>query len=48
MTILETGYFYAMPYGVTLAAALGARVIKVEGLSGDPMRWSYGAPETGA
>jgi len=48
VTIVELGYFYAMPYGVTMAAGLGARVIKVEGLTGDPMRTSFGAAETGA
>jgi crotonobetainyl-CoA:carnitine CoA-transferase CaiB-like acyl-CoA transferase len=48
VTIVELGYFYAMPYGVTMAAGLGARVIKVEGLAGDPMRTSFGAAETGA
>ena len=48
MTIVELGYFFAMPFGVTLAASLGARVIKVEGLDGDPMRGSFGARETGA
>lgn len=48
VTILELGYFYAMPYGTTMAAALGARVIKVEGLGGDPMRFAFGAPEVGA
>lgn len=47
VTIIELGYFYAMPYGVTMAAALGARVIKIEGLEGDPMRNSFGFPETG-
>ena len=31
VTIVELGYFYAMPYGVTMAGALGARVIKLEG-----------------
>jgi crotonobetainyl-CoA:carnitine CoA-transferase CaiB-like acyl-CoA transferase len=48
ITIVELGYFFAMPFGVTLAASLGARVIKVEGLEGDPMRASFGARETGA
>jgi len=48
VTIVELGYFYAMPYGVTMAAALGARVIKIEGATGDPMRSSFGPPETGA
>ncbi len=47
ITIVELGYFYAMPYGVTMAAALGARVIKLEGATGDPMRNSFGAAETG-
>jgi crotonobetainyl-CoA:carnitine CoA-transferase CaiB-like acyl-CoA transferase len=48
VTIVEFGYFYAMPYGVTMAGALGARVIKVESLDGDPMRWSFGYPEWGS
>ncbi|MDQ1433099.1 MAG: hypothetical protein QOF40_3701 [Actinomycetota bacterium] len=47
ITIVELGYFYAMPYGVTMTAALGARVIKLEGATGDPMRSAFGAPETG-
>ena len=45
VTIVELGYYYAMPYGVTMAAALGARVIKLEDLRGDPMRWAFGNPE---
>lgn len=48
LRIIELGYFYAMPYGVTMAATLGAEVIKIEGLTGDPMRDSFGFPETGA
>jgi crotonobetainyl-CoA:carnitine CoA-transferase CaiB-like acyl-CoA transferase len=48
VTIVEFGYFYAMPFGVTMAASLGARVIKVENLDGDPFRWSFGPPEWGA
>ena len=47
VTIVEFGYFYAMPFATTLAAALGARVIKVEDAKGDPMRTSFG-PELGA
>ncbi len=43
VTIVEFGYFYAMPYGVTMAAALGARVIKIEDSHGDPHRSSFGA-----
>jgi crotonobetainyl-CoA:carnitine CoA-transferase CaiB-like acyl-CoA transferase len=46
-TIVELGYFYAMPYGVTLTGALGARVIKLEGAAGDPMRVSFGAADVG-
>lgn len=42
VTIVEFGYFYAMPFGVTLAASLGARVIKLEDGSGDPMRHAFG------
>ncbi|MCU1365628.1 MAG: putative CoA-transferase, partial [Ilumatobacteraceae bacterium] len=42
ITIVEFGYFYAMPYGVAMAAALGARVIKIEDASGDPHRMSFG------
>jgi crotonobetainyl-CoA:carnitine CoA-transferase CaiB-like acyl-CoA transferase len=45
VTIVELGYYYAMPYGLTMAAALGARVIKLEGPKGDPMRWAFGNPE---
>jgi crotonobetainyl-CoA:carnitine CoA-transferase CaiB-like acyl-CoA transferase len=48
ITIVEFGYFYAMPFGVTMAGALGARVIKIENIDGDPMRWSFGLPEWGA
>lgn len=43
LTIVEMGSFYAMPYGVTMAAALGARVIKIEDAAGDPHRSSFGA-----
>ena len=38
LTILEVAYFLAGPLGTTLAAELGARVIKVEPLAGDPYR----------
>ena len=48
ITIVELGYFYAMPYGVTMAGALGARVIKLEGATGDPMRSAFGAADVGA
>jgi crotonobetainyl-CoA:carnitine CoA-transferase CaiB-like acyl-CoA transferase len=45
ITIIELAYFFAVPYGVTLAAALGARVIKVEGKDGDPWRYRGTANE---
>jgi crotonobetainyl-CoA:carnitine CoA-transferase CaiB-like acyl-CoA transferase len=48
VTIVEFGYFYAMPYGVTMVGALGGRVIKVENIDGDPMRWGFGASEWGS
>jgi crotonobetainyl-CoA:carnitine CoA-transferase CaiB-like acyl-CoA transferase len=37
-TIVELGFLYAMPFGTTLAAAMGARVIKLEDRAGDPAR----------
>ncbi len=46
VTIIEFGYFYAMPYGLAMLAALGARVIKIEDTKGDPHRVSFG-PEVG-
>jgi crotonobetainyl-CoA:carnitine CoA-transferase CaiB-like acyl-CoA transferase len=42
ITVVEFGYFYAMPYGTAMLAALGARVIKIEDRSGDPHRMSFG------
>jgi crotonobetainyl-CoA:carnitine CoA-transferase CaiB-like acyl-CoA transferase len=42
VTIVEFGFFYAMPFGVTLAASLGARVIKLEDRGGDPIRAAFG------
>ena len=46
-TIIEFGYFFAMPFGLTMAAALGARVIKLEPEAGDPMRWRFAPSEIG-
>ena len=43
ITIVEFGYFYALPYAISLAASLGARVIKIEDANGDPSRQSFGA-----
>ena len=48
VTVLEFGTYYAAPYGATLLADLGARVIKVEQLDGDPIRHVLPFPEVGA
>jgi crotonobetainyl-CoA:carnitine CoA-transferase CaiB-like acyl-CoA transferase len=48
LTLLDLGLFYAAPYGPAILADLGARVIKVEPLSGEPMRMMMGFPEAGA
>lgn len=47
ITILELGMYFAGPLGATLLADLGARVIKVEPLEGDPGRNFTGFPEAG-
>lgn len=41
VTILDVGYFYACPFGATLLAEAGARVIKVEPPTGDPGRRNW-------
>jgi crotonobetainyl-CoA:carnitine CoA-transferase CaiB-like acyl-CoA transferase len=48
VTILELAVLYAAPYGATLLTDLGARVIKIESLEGDPARPMAGFPEAGA
>ncbi|HET6966385.1 MAG TPA: CoA transferase [Acidimicrobiales bacterium] len=45
--VVELGTFYAGPYGATVLADLGATVIKVEQLDGDPMRTIVPFPEVG-
>jgi len=45
VTVLELGTYYAAPFGATLLAEMGARVIKVEQLDGDPMRNMLPFPE---
>jgi crotonobetainyl-CoA:carnitine CoA-transferase CaiB-like acyl-CoA transferase len=40
LLVLEAAAMYAAPYGPSLAADLGARVIKIEPLDGDPFRSS--------
>ena len=48
VTVLELGTYYAAPYGATLLTDLGARVIKIEQLDGDPIRHILPFPEVGA
>lgn len=47
VTVVELGTFYAGPFGATVLADLGATVIKVEQLDGDPMRTIVPFPEVG-
>lgn len=45
ITIVELGSYYAAPFGATLLADLGARVIKLEQPDGDPQRNMLPFPE---
>ncbi|HZP29374.1 MAG TPA: CoA transferase [Acidimicrobiia bacterium] len=45
VTVLELAQMYAAPYGATLLSDLGARVVKVEPLTGDPIRMLMPFPE---
>ena len=47
VSVLELGFFYAAPYGPTILAEYGARVLKVEPLQGDPTRHLVPFPEAG-
>ncbi|WP_232839917.1 MULTISPECIES: CaiB/BaiF CoA transferase family protein [Nocardia] len=47
VTVLEFGTMFAGPYGATLLADLGARVIKVEPIEGDNIRNLVAFPEAG-
>ncbi len=47
VTIAELGGFYAAPFGATVLADLGARVIKIEPLEGDTIRFQLPFPELG-
>ena len=38
ITIIEAAYYYATPFATALLAELGARVIKIEPINGDPYR----------
>ena len=48
VTVLELGTFFAAPFGGTVLREVGARVIKVEPLEGEPMRTLLPFPELGA
>jgi crotonobetainyl-CoA:carnitine CoA-transferase CaiB-like acyl-CoA transferase len=48
VVILELGTFFAAPFGGTVLRELGARVIKVEPIEGEPMRTLLPFPELGA
>lgn len=45
ITVIELGTYYAAPFAATLLAELGARVIKLEELAGDPHRFMLPMPE---
>jgi len=47
VTIVELGTFFAAPFGATVLADLGARVLKIEQLDGDPIRFQLPFPEIG-
>ena len=47
ITVLELGTFFAAPFGGTVLRELGARVIKVEPIEGEPMRSILPFPEVG-
>jgi crotonobetainyl-CoA:carnitine CoA-transferase CaiB-like acyl-CoA transferase len=46
VTIIDLGTFYAGPFGSTMLADQGARVIKIEQLDGDPIRFQMPVPES--
>jgi crotonobetainyl-CoA:carnitine CoA-transferase CaiB-like acyl-CoA transferase len=48
VVVLELGTFFAAPFGATVLRELGARVIKVEPIAGEPMRTLLPFPELGA
>jgi crotonobetainyl-CoA:carnitine CoA-transferase CaiB-like acyl-CoA transferase len=47
VVIVELGTFYAAPFGVTVLTDLGARVLKIEQLEGDAIRFQLPMPEIG-
>lgn len=48
VTVLELGTFFAGPFGATLLADLGARVIKIEPKEGEPLRTLLPFPDLAA
>lgn len=46
--IVDLGTFYAGPFGSTMLTDQGARVIKIEPLAGDPIRFNMPIPEWGS
>jgi crotonobetainyl-CoA:carnitine CoA-transferase CaiB-like acyl-CoA transferase len=48
VVVLELGTFFAAPFGGTVLRELGARVIKVEPIKGEPMRTLLPFPELAA
>jgi crotonobetainyl-CoA:carnitine CoA-transferase CaiB-like acyl-CoA transferase len=48
VTVLELGTFFAAPFAGTVLREVGARIIKVEPLEGEPMRNLLPFPELGA
>src|SRR5205085_2801539 len=47
VTVIEMAVMFAAPFGATLLTDLGARVIKIEPLAGDPIRSIMPFPESG-
>jgi crotonobetainyl-CoA:carnitine CoA-transferase CaiB-like acyl-CoA transferase len=45
ITVVDLGTFYAGPFGSAMLADQGARVIKIEQLDGDPIRFNMPMPE---
>jgi crotonobetainyl-CoA:carnitine CoA-transferase CaiB-like acyl-CoA transferase len=48
ITVVDLGTFYAGPFGSTMLADQGARVIKIEPIGGDPIRFQMPMPESSA
>lgn len=46
ITVVDLGSFYAGPFGSAMLADQGARVIKIEQLDGDPIRFNMPIPES--